>query len=128
MLYRYKDFRVFWSDLPEPMLESLGLVASADAAQPKKRRGRGKGKKTLEAEAEQAEQAQAKDEAPFASTGDLDMADLDVASLRPLARKAVTMSDSMLGRTVLLSDILPPVPKRGPFDVSNVSESMYFFS
>ena len=30
--------------------------------------------------------------------------------------------------SVLLTDLLPPVPPRGPFQVSNVRKSTYFFS
>lgn len=30
--------------------------------------------------------------------------------------------------SALLTDVLPPVPPRGPFQVSNVRKSTYFFS
>ena len=42
---------------------------------------------------------------------------------RKRARKA-TLDES----SALLTDVLPPVPPRGPFQVSNVRKSTYFFS
>lgn len=39
-------------------------------------------------------------------------------------------SDTVVGRTafVNLVDILPPLPKKGHFDVKTIKKSLYFFS
>ena len=50
-----------------------------------------------------------------------------VAKSKP--RKAKTVKHGRVAdKSLLLTDVLPPVPPRGPFQVSNVRKSTYFFS
>jgi len=65
------------------------------------------------------------DENPFSSFEDFSLSQEEIAELRPKMQKT-DIDDT--NSSVLLSDILPHIPKRGDFDVSNVTESMYFFS
>lgn len=56
---------------------------------------------------------------------DIDLNDEDLARIRP----NMAHDDSTLQYdSVLLSDLLPPVPTRGDFDVKQVADSTYFFS
>lgn len=40
-------------------------------------------------------------------------------------KEAVVM---LMGKFVNLSDLFPPLPKKGEFDVGNIKQSQYFFS
>ena len=56
---------------------------------------------------------------------DIDLNDEDLARIRPNMGQDDT---SLQYDSVLLSDLLPPFPDRGDFDVKNVADSTYFFS
>lgn len=69
---------------------------------------------------------------PFSATkaidGDLELDEEALARLRPQFKEVEPGSEQALTGTILLSDVLPLVPRRGDFDVREVEKSQYFFS
>ncbi|KAJ7206038.1 DNA/RNA polymerase [Mycena pura] len=98
----------------------------ADAAPPKRRRRMTK--KALEADAAERESMRALlDElVPPTEQDPQDPAPDAKAAARKLA-DARAMAQ-LMGKFVNLTDVLPPLPKKGSFDVASIKDSPYFFS
>jgi len=77
------------------------------------------------------EEGAAQEPAPALEDVEDDWEDYDLPQSKALkARKAEAEKEAvgLYGKFVSLIDILPPLPKKGDFDVENIKKSLYFFS
>jgi len=68
------------------------------------------------------------DDSEACSEGESDDETVKKVRRRRTKKEMEDSTNSGVGRFVKLTDLLPPIPKKGSFDVGTIKRSQYFFS
>lgn len=136
VLQRYAGFHIPKSDLPNTTRAALGLSvrgSSKTKQKPTPASGRDEEEDAV-IDWSEFEEALGYDGSPIpsgsvhlSSDDHQDLSEDDIAQLRPNVTEKV-IQQAEIGHLIHLSDVLPTLPPRGPFDIKQVGESSYFFS